>query len=323
MPYKRRSFDINIKEQPWWKKLDGKYKSLFMYFFIHQSNIGIWEIDLESFVNEWYSEKEKPFKIEDFDMTEFYVQLNSDGTERADLIRGEKLFWFKPSIRFLHGNNHGKCQFVGNDRFPAIIREIDTYPEVKDWFLDEILGNEGRITVNHKLIDHMIYRGLEKPLRPFVSAIAKAIGYDVDVNKKGRQEKMKDDFGCQCQYCGQVFDPVALQIDHIHPVSRGGKELKWNEIPSCEECNKKKGVKPVFQFMQETGFDWLPGLENKVDVLVKKGVLNYPSDYPNKKEKKRKKVKPISYHEMFEIVSNNAGLTQEAFEKVDGGWVRK
>ena len=43
-----------------------------------------------------------------------------------------------------------------------------------------------------------------------------------------------------CGYCGQSIPPGELTMDHIVPVSRGGKSTKGNVIPSCKTCNNKK-----------------------------------------------------------------------------------
>ena len=43
-----------------------------------------------------------------------------------------------------------------------------------------------------------------------------------------------------CQYCGYTKD---LSIDHIIPVSRGGKSTWENTVTACQKCNSKKGSK--------------------------------------------------------------------------------
>jgi 5-methylcytosine-specific restriction endonuclease McrA len=43
-----------------------------------------------------------------------------------------------------------------------------------------------------------------------------------------------------CQYCGHTKD---LSIDHIMPVSRGGKSTWENTVTACQKCNSKKGNK--------------------------------------------------------------------------------
>jgi 5-methylcytosine-specific restriction protein A len=46
-----------------------------------------------------------------------------------------------------------------------------------------------------------------------------------------------------CYHCGQKFKPAELTMDHLIPVVRGGKSTKNNCVPSCKDCNSKKGYK--------------------------------------------------------------------------------
>ena len=43
-----------------------------------------------------------------------------------------------------------------------------------------------------------------------------------------------------CYYCEKQIPPKELTMDHIVPVSRGGKSTKGNVVPSCKDCNTKK-----------------------------------------------------------------------------------
>jgi len=43
-----------------------------------------------------------------------------------------------------------------------------------------------------------------------------------------------------CQYCGGKAPDVVLHIDHVHPVSRGGKNDILNLVTSCYDCNLGK-----------------------------------------------------------------------------------
>lgn len=43
-----------------------------------------------------------------------------------------------------------------------------------------------------------------------------------------------------CHYCRQKFPPRELTMDHVIPLSRGGKSEKFNLVPCCKECNTKK-----------------------------------------------------------------------------------
>ena len=49
-----------------------------------------------------------------------------------------------------------------------------------------------------------------------------------------------------CSYCNQPTAPGELTMDHVVPISRGGKSVKGNVVPCCKECNtRKKGLLPM------------------------------------------------------------------------------
>lgn len=50
---------------------------------------------------------------------------------------------------------------------------------------------------------------------------------------------LRDDY--TCQYCAESFDSDELTLDHIMPVSRGGKDLWTNVVAACKDCNHTKG----------------------------------------------------------------------------------
>jgi 5-methylcytosine-specific restriction endonuclease McrA len=43
-----------------------------------------------------------------------------------------------------------------------------------------------------------------------------------------------------CHYCGAMFAPDELSMDHIVPIIRGGKSTRGNVAPACKECNSRK-----------------------------------------------------------------------------------
>lgn len=52
--------------------------------------------------------------------------------------------------------------------------------------------------------------------------------------------------GEKCAYCGAV--DVNLELDHIHPRSRGGADEPENLTPACKPCNASKGAKTVSEW---------------------------------------------------------------------------
>lgn len=43
-----------------------------------------------------------------------------------------------------------------------------------------------------------------------------------------------------CHYCQKRFPASELTMDHVVPLSRGGKSEKNNVVPCCKACNTEK-----------------------------------------------------------------------------------
>ena len=49
-----------------------------------------------------------------------------------------------------------------------------------------------------------------------------------------------------CHYCHSRVGREQLTMDHVVPISRGGKSKKGNLVPACKACNnKKKSLLPI------------------------------------------------------------------------------
>ncbi|WP_297505897.1 RNA-guided endonuclease IscB [Ferrovum sp.] len=65
-------------------------------------------------------------------------------------------------------------------------------------------------------------------------------GYEV-------REYLLEKWGRKCAYCGA--EHVPLEIDHIHPKSKGGSDRVSNLTIACHGCNQAKGNSPIEQFL--------------------------------------------------------------------------
>ncbi|OOC54567.1 MULTISPECIES: RNA-guided endonuclease IscB [Nocardiopsis] len=65
-------------------------------------------------------------------------------------------------------------------------------------------------------------------------------GYEV-------REYLLAKWGRSCAYCGAAGTP--LNIDHIHPRSKGGSNRVANLAPACIPCNQAKDNRPVEEFV--------------------------------------------------------------------------
>lgn len=61
------------------------------------------------------------------------------------------------------------------------------------------------------------------------------------VSKKKRFDVFKRD-GFACRYCGHKPPEAVLEVDHVHPVSKGGNDETTNLITSCFDCNRGKAA---------------------------------------------------------------------------------
>lgn len=46
-----------------------------------------------------------------------------------------------------------------------------------------------------------------------------------------------------CQYCYNKFSEKKLTIDHVIPLSKGGRHEWTNVVTACSQCNNRKGDK--------------------------------------------------------------------------------
>ncbi len=45
----------------------------------------------------------------------------------------------------------------------------------------------------------------------------------------------------RCMYCGQKGTGAELELEHVFPKSRGGKNTWENLVAACRKCNGRKG----------------------------------------------------------------------------------
>jgi len=84
----------------------------------------------------------------------------------------------------------------------------------------------------------------------------------------------------KCCFCERVYRSVDLTCDHIHPISKGGKDVWMNVATACKSCNSAKGNTIVGQRLpdgelgpQGTGFmipKYHPYVPSKAEHLIMK-----------------------------------------------------
>ena len=174
-----------------------------------------------------------------------------------------------------------------------------------------------------------------------------------EISKRMRFEVFKRD-NFTCQYCGRMAPDVVLQVDHIKPVSKGGKNELINLVTSCFDCNNgksnveladdaavKKQERQLLELAErkeqlEMLLKWRDGMNaiedvmvNAVDKVFRENTKWGVSE--NGKKKIRKWLKEFSLNEVLDAadiaINTYYDDTEEgwklAFDKVTGICVNK
>jgi len=74
-----------------------------------------------------------------------------------------------------------------------------------------------------------------------ISFLDEFVKYKSAINGSGGMDKIyaRDHYGCRI--CGRSGNQDFLEIDHIKPISKGGKSTYDNLQTLCRRCNKEKG----------------------------------------------------------------------------------
>lgn len=83
------------------------------------------------------------------------------------------------------------------------------------------------------------------------------------ISKRVRFDVLKRD-GFQCLYCGRKPPEVVLEVDHIIPRCKGGKDSMVNLLSSCQDCNRGKSGIPLNCIPNA----YLPSLEERKKRII-------------------------------------------------------
>jgi len=106
---------------------------------------------------------------------------------------------------------------------------------------------KGKVTIE-KFSEKVIKTATDEILSPLVLRLVYLVRsiYKRSVEWSKRNVMVRDNY--TCVYCGikkgeKTKDgrKVVLNIDHVHPQSKGGKNTFENTVTSCTDCNNRKG----------------------------------------------------------------------------------
>ncbi|WP_020493821.1 RNA-guided endonuclease IscB [Verrucomicrobium sp. 3C] len=119
---------------------------------------------------------------------------------------------------------------------PSLRHRVDT---TMTW-----IGRLRRLAPVSALSQELVRFDMQAMQNPEISGIehqqGTLAGYEV-------REYLLEKWGRKCAYCGAK--DVPLEIDHIHPKSRGGSDRVSNLTLACHDCNQTKGNRDVGEFL--------------------------------------------------------------------------
>ena len=91
-------------------------------------------------------------------------------------------------------------------------------------------------------------------------------------------------------YCGVVFDPSELSVDHVQPRMRGGDRSGGNVVTACRACNTAKAGRRLAEYLAENPvarrnffelarYVWPRHLKAVAEELARRGAVERPADF--------------------------------------------
>ena len=129
-----------------------------------------------------------------------------------------------------------------------------------------VSGNGDLVSLNVKTLSFeqkaQIKMACEKRLQEFI--VQRGLGIwdyrllDTDPVPDSLRYRVLKESGGRCALCGATKKERPLDVDHIKPKSKGGKNVYENLQVLCSKCNRSKGNKDNTDFRDDTTLDSIP-----------------------------------------------------------------
>ena len=127
------------------------------------------------------------------------------------------------------------------------------------------------------------------------------------LSKKTRFEVFKRDL-FTCQYCGAHPPAVVLEVDHVHPVAKGGGNDADNLVTSCFDCNRGKSDRSLQDVPQS--------LQDKAKLILEREaqIKGYQAVMDAKKSRVEDDAERV--REVYELFQDGYTLTEKSMVTV-------
>lgn len=127
------------------------------------------------------------------------------------------------------------------------------------------------------------------------------------ISKKSRFDIFKRD-SFACQYCGAHPPLAILEVDHIHPVAKGGGNDEDNLITSCLKCNRGKSANLLSEIPQS--------LQDKAAMILEREaqIKGYTAVMQAKQDRLEEQSEEV--REVYELLNGGFTLSDTAMIRV-------
>lgn len=133
------------------------------------------------------------------------------------------------------------CLLLNADYRPLSYLPLSTiswHQAVKLSFMD-------KITIIERYDDWEVHSPSLTIKVPALAITKEYMKYKKSVRFSRKNLYMRDNW--TCNYCDEVFEPKDLTIDHVIPLSKGGKTIWENVTTCCSVCNGRKSDSMLFK----------------------------------------------------------------------------
>jgi len=130
-----------------------------------------------------------------------------------------------------------------------------------------------------------------------------------DSFKKSDWDRAKEEyFSNRCAYCGAYCrGSEELQMDHAIPINKSslGEHRLGNLVPSCKDCNSKKGAKDFREFLDDEG-----KISKIEEYMARKGYMPLEKD-----NDQLEKILEMARQDVFAVAGRYTTILNDLFIK--------
>lgn len=140
-------------------------------------------------------------------------------------------------------------------------------------------------------------------------------GAGIAISKRLRRLSEAQNHRCAYCHCVLVYEQdrnESMTIDHVVPVSKGGKRKWINEVAACARCNRLKDNMSADEFMEKLAAGLLDGLVDRDRVEAEMTVASRILKRRIEKAERRRRNRLQRDAELIEHLRNRLGGASDA-----------